>query len=129
MLMLPMRDGQTTTSEDRATQLLICEPLSLAKIKMKRLRLWSFKNSGFFSKGSSAPSSWSSSDRGPLSFQLSWTAKHEIVTMNINITVDVIICIIIIISIVIIDHHQHHHLQQRQKSEDVQTDLPNGDQI
>ena len=33
MLMLPMRDGRTneqTTSEDRATQLLICEPLSLA---------------------------------------------------------------------------------------------------
>ena len=27
MLMLPMRDG---TSEDRATQLLICEPLSFA---------------------------------------------------------------------------------------------------
>ena len=25
-----MRDGQTTTSEDRATQLLICEALSLA---------------------------------------------------------------------------------------------------
>ena len=28
MLMLPMRDG--TTSEDSATQLLICEPLSFA---------------------------------------------------------------------------------------------------
>ena len=33
MLMLPMRDEQTNeqiTSEDRATQLLICEPLSFA---------------------------------------------------------------------------------------------------
>ena len=29
MLMSPMRDG-TTTSKDRATQLLICEPLSFA---------------------------------------------------------------------------------------------------
>ena len=29
--MLPMRDG-TTTSEDSATQLLICETLSIAKI-------------------------------------------------------------------------------------------------
>ena len=28
--MLPMRDEETTTSEDRATQLLICEKLSLA---------------------------------------------------------------------------------------------------
>ena len=30
MLMSPMRDGRTT-SEDSATQLLICEPLSFAK--------------------------------------------------------------------------------------------------
>ena len=31
MLMLPMRDGTgRTTSKDRATQLLICEPLSFA---------------------------------------------------------------------------------------------------
>ena len=31
MLMSPMRDGQST-SEDRATQLLICEPLSFAML-------------------------------------------------------------------------------------------------
>ena len=34
MLMSPMRDG--TTSKDRATQLLICEPLSFA-IRMSRM--------------------------------------------------------------------------------------------
>ena len=30
MLMSPMRDGRDGTSEDSATQLLICEPLSFA---------------------------------------------------------------------------------------------------
>ena len=42
MLMLPMRDGRTnkrTTSEYRATQLLICEKLSLAMMtKMTKTR-------------------------------------------------------------------------------------------
>ena len=33
MLMSPMRDGQST-SEDRATQLLICEPLSFAMLTL-----------------------------------------------------------------------------------------------
>ena len=33
MLMSPMRDGRTT-SEDSATQLLICEPLSFAMRKI-----------------------------------------------------------------------------------------------
>ena len=32
-----MRDGRTTTSEDRATQLLICEALSLAIIQVVKL--------------------------------------------------------------------------------------------
>ena len=36
--MPPMRDGRTTTREDRATQLLICETLSLAMIKNHHLR-------------------------------------------------------------------------------------------
>ena len=36
-----MRDGQqTTTSEDSATQLLICEALSLAKKRWHCLRCW-----------------------------------------------------------------------------------------
>ena len=35
MLMSPMRDG--TTSEDRATQLLICEPLSFANSTLRNL--------------------------------------------------------------------------------------------
>ena len=42
MLMLPMRDGQTnkrTTSEYRATQLLICEKLSLAISTIKQTSL------------------------------------------------------------------------------------------
>ena len=43
MLMSPMRDGRDgTTSEDRATQLLICEPLSFATAS--RLELGSFQN-------------------------------------------------------------------------------------
>ena len=33
MLMSPMRDGRTT-SEDSATQLLICEPLSFAIVHL-----------------------------------------------------------------------------------------------
>ena len=37
--MLPMRDGQST-SEDRATQLLICEPLSFANTDATILRLF-----------------------------------------------------------------------------------------
>ena len=35
-----MRDGRTTTSEDRATQLLICEALSLATMAWQTLRNW-----------------------------------------------------------------------------------------
>ena len=41
MLMLPIRDKQTTTREDRATQLLICATLSFAIYKKSFLnKLW-----------------------------------------------------------------------------------------